>query len=97
MAINAINQIMPQALQSVREGAKATDQSFGEILNKAINEVNKAEQESITMTEKLATGEVENIHEVFIAAQKAELTLNMALEVKNRVVEAYKEIMRLQL
>lgn len=88
---------MPQALQSVREGAKATDQSFGEILNNAINEVNKTEQESVSMMEKLSTGEVENVHEVFIAAQKAELTLNMALEVKNRVVDAYKEIMRLQL
>lgn len=97
MSINAINGLTPQIIQSTREGAKAVDQSFGEVLNKAINDVNKAEQESVSMTEKLATGEVDNIHDVFVAAQKAELTLNMAIEVKNRVVDAYKEIMRLQL
>jgi flagellar hook-basal body complex protein FliE len=59
--------------------------------------VDAADKNANIMAEKLATGEVENIHEVFVASQKAELTLNMAIEVKNKVVEAYKEIMRLQL
>lgn len=97
MKIDGVSSIVSQNMQKVREGAKAVDQSFGDILNNAINEVDKTEKNSVDMMQKLATGEVENIHEVFIASQKAELTLNMAVEVKNRVVEAYKEIMRLQL
>lgn len=97
MKIDGVSSIVSQNMQTVREGAKAVDQSFGDILNNAINEVDKTEKNSVDMMQKLATGEVENIHEVFIASQKAELTLNMAVEVKNRVVEAYKEIMRLQL
>lgn len=95
--IDSISSAANQALSVTREGAKAVDKSFGDILNQAINEVNQTEQNSITMMEKLATGEIDNVHEVFIAGQKAELTLNMAIEVKNRVVDAYKEIMRIQL
>lgn len=97
MKIDGVSSIANQTMQSVREGVKTVDKSFGDILNNAINEVDKTEKNSVDMMQKLATGEVENIHEVFIASQKAELTLNMAVEVKNRVVEAYKEIMRLQI
>lgn len=95
--INAISSVGTQSIQVARDGAKAVDKSFGDVLNNAINSVDQTEKESINMMQKLATGEVDNIHEVFLATQKAELTLNMALEVKNKVVEAYKEIMRLQL
>ena len=97
MKIESIQNLATNNLQIAREGAKVTDKSFGEILNNAINEVDAAEKNSVDMINKLATGEVDNIHEVFIASQKADLTLNMAIEVKNRVVEAYKEILRLQL
>lgn len=95
--INAISSVGNQSIQIARDGAKVVDKSFGDVLNNAINSVDQTEKESINMMQKLATGEVDNIHEVFLATQKAELTLNMALEVKNRVVEAYKEIMRMQL
>ncbi len=97
MKIESIQNLATNNLQIARDGAKVADKSFGDILNNAINEVDAAEKNSIDMINKLATGEVDNIHEVFIASQKADLTLNMAIEVKNRVVEAYKEIMRLQL
>ena len=97
MKIDGVSSLGSQNMQIVRDGVKTVDKSFGDILNNAINEVDKTEKQSVDMMQKLATGEVENIHEVFIASQKAELTLNMAVEVKNRVVEAYKEIMRLQI
>ena len=96
MKIDSIQNIAANNIQIARDGAKVTDKSFGEILNNAINEVDTAERNSVDMIQKLATGEINNVHEVFIASQKAELTLNMAIEVKNRVIDAYKEIMRLQ-
>lgn len=95
--IDSVGSVANQTLNIARDGAKAVDKSFSDILNQAINEVDQTEKDSITMMEKLATGEIDNVHEVFVAAQKAELTLNMAIEVKNRVIDAYKEIMRLQL
>lgn len=97
MKIDGISNVINPNIQVVRDGATAVEKSFGEVLNNAINEIDQTEQNAKVLTDKLAVGEIDNPHDVFIATQKAELTLNMAIEVKNKVVEAYKEIMRLQL
>lgn len=71
--------------------------NFGEILNEALNKVNDDQIFADEMDRMLATGEVDNVHEVTIAAQKAQLTLNLAVEIKTQLMDAYKEIMRLQI
>lgn len=71
--------------------------NFGEILNEALNKVNDDQVFADEMDRMLATGEVDNVHEVTIAAQKAQLTLNLAVEIKSQLMDAYKEIMRLQI
>jgi len=71
--------------------------NFGEVLNEALNKVNDDQIFADEMDRMLATGEVDNVHEVTIAAQKAQLTLNLAVEIKSQLMEAYKEIMRLQI
>lgn len=70
---------------------------FAEALDKAMSVVNQSDFDSKRVGDLLAIGEIENPHDVTIAATKAELTLNYAIEVKNRVIESYREIMRLQL
>ena len=47
------------------------------------------------MTNKLINGENVELHEVMIAAQKASITLNATIEIRNKVIEAYQEIMRM--
>lgn len=69
---------------------------FGEILQKALDEVSSTQKTSDKMTDQLITGEVQDIHEVMIASQKASLTLQMTMQVRNKVVEAYQEVMRMQ-
>jgi len=71
--------------------------NFGEILNEALNKVNDDQLYADEMDRMLATGEVDSVHEVTIAAQKAQLTLNLAIEIKSQLMEAYKDIMRLQI
>lgn len=71
--------------------------NFGEILSDAISRVNELEKESDKMSEKLAMGEADNLHEVVIATEKADLALNLAVQVRNKMVEAYEEIMRMQI
>lgn len=61
-----------------------------------IDKLNTLESESNKMGQMLATGEVDNIQDVMIASQKADIALNFAIEVKNKVMDAYKEIMRMQ-
>ncbi|MDP7422389.1 MAG: flagellar hook-basal body complex protein FliE [bacterium] len=68
---------------------------FGDLLDGAIGNLSKLEVEADRLTEKLATGEIEDVHQVMIAAEKAKLAFQFALEVRNKIVNAYKEIMRM--
>ncbi|MBD7983525.1 flagellar hook-basal body complex protein FliE [Sporosarcina sp. Sa2YVA2] len=70
-------------------------QSFGAYLKNAIHEVNHKQIESDVMTKKLIMGENVDLHNVMITAQKATIALNATMEVRNKVVEAYQEIIRM--
>ena len=68
---------------------------FGDYLNQALQKVNNLQIEADQMVEKVAQGE-EDIHNALIALQKANLALGLTVQVRNKVVEAYQEIMRMQ-
>lgn len=70
--------------------------SFGEYLNNALQEVNGLQQEAAEMSKALAAGQVEDISQVVIAAEKATIALQLTLAVRNKAVDAYQEIMRMQ-
>lgn len=70
---------------------------FKELLIDSIEKVNQDQLNAEALDTKLALGETDNIHEVMIASQKAELSLSFAIEVRNKILESYKEIMRIQL
>ncbi len=70
---------------------------FGQILKNAIERVNHSQVEADQLVQRLANGEAVQLHDVMIASQKASITLNLALEVRNKVVEAYQEMMRMQI
>jgi len=80
--------------QSVAQGVKKVD--FGDLLNQAINQVDQSEKVAQNYDNLVASGEVDNLHDAMIAAQKAEITLNFALEIRTKVLDAYKELMRIQ-
>jgi flagellar hook-basal body complex protein FliE len=69
--------------------------SFGEVLENAIKEVSDIQKEAGEEARKLMTGEVKDIHTVMIAAQKAEISFQMMMQVRNKLVNAYQEIMRM--
>lgn len=69
---------------------------FGEILKKAINSVNDAQLDADESVKSVLKGESKDIHETMVILQKAETSLQMMLEVRNRLLEAYQEIMRTQ-
>lgn len=89
-------------IPALNNGQKAGEVSnekfdFKKMLMNEVNKINDTEKESGRLTTDLITGKADNIHEVMIAAQKAEITLDLAVQVKSKAVEAYKEIMRIQL
>lgn len=69
---------------------------FGDMFKKALQEVNTAQKESEKKTTELVMGEGTDIHEVMIASQKASLSLQLTVQMRNKAVEAYQEIMRMQ-
>lgn len=72
-------------------------EGFGQLFKQKLEEVNAAQNTSDKLTNQLVTGEVKDIHEVMIASQKASLSLQLTVQVRNKVVEAYQEVMRMQL
>jgi len=69
---------------------------FADKLQTAITEVDDLEKASQKLTQDAVLGRVENLHDVMIAAEKARTAMNLTLEVRNKALEAYKEIMRMQ-
>lgn|SRR5690606_21130023 len=81
--------------QGVQPTPYESQQSFGSFLKDAIQEVNVKQIESDTMTQKLILGEDVDLHNVMITAQKASIALSATMEVRNKVIEAYQEIIRM--
>lgn len=78
-------------------GVKTGNTSFSDVINDALNKVNDLQIESSKKTEELITGASDDIHSAMIAGSKAELALQMTLQVRNKVMDAYKEIMNMQM
>jgi len=75
----------------------SNDGSFEMALKNAMNEVNQTQVEGYKAMEGLATGDIKNIQEAVQKIEEAELSLKLALEVKNKALNAYKEVMRMQI
>ncbi|MFZ3587926.1 flagellar hook-basal body complex protein FliE [Bacillus sp. DJP31] len=98
--INKIsNPSMIQPINSTSIGKSSpaeSKESFATFLKESIDNVNRAQVQSDVATQKLANGEKIDLHEVMIASQKASITLQATIEVRNKVIEAYQEVMRMQ-
>lgn len=71
--------------------------SFADMLSSAISDVNGLQKIAVQKNLDLAAGRIEDISEVMIAAEKASIALSLTSQVRTRVVEAYQEIMRMQM
>lgn len=76
--------------------AAAAGPSFAETLQQALAATNALQLEAGHQAELLAAGLVDDAHTVTIAAERASLALQLTVAVRNKVVEAYQEIMRMQ-
>lgn len=77
---------------SSSEGPK----SFADTLKDAVNSVNEAQKIADVKAQEVATGKNHNIPEVMIAAEKADISLKLMVQVRNKIIEAYQEIMKMQ-
>ncbi|WNB90407.1 flagellar hook-basal body complex protein FliE [Bacillus sp. NEB1478] len=92
-ALQSTNQVASSAKSTPFEAQK----SFQNYLEGALEKVNQTQIDSNKATQDLMNGNMDNLHQVMITAEKASVTLQTTLEIRNKVVEAYQEIMRMQI
>lgn len=95
-SVPSVGPIRPESLFPFETDrpAKGPD-TFGEMLKVAVRKVDALEKDADDMMLKLSTGEVQDVHEVMLAAEKAELSLQLTVEIRDRVIEAYQTILRM--
>lgn len=77
--------------------SKVAGGDFSKILKESLSEVNNIQQKSDMAMADIATGEVKNLHQAALAIGKAETSMKLMLEVRNKALSAYKEIARTQI
>ncbi len=73
-----------------------TGKSFADTLKDAVSGVNEMQKESDKAMQNLATGKTDNVADVMIAAEKADIALKVMVQVRNKIIDAYQEVMKMQ-
>ncbi len=70
--------------------------AFSDVLAKALNDVNSLQASAKEASIKLASGQIQDISEVVIASEKASIAIQLTMQVRNKAIDAYQEVMRMQ-
>lgn len=79
------------------EGIKGVSVPFADYMRQALNETNSLLVESEKLADDFAAGRTDNIHQVSLAAEKADIALQFTMQIRNKIMDAYSEIMRMQI
>lgn len=93
-SINAVNSIQDVTKPHMTQGPQA---DFDTWLSGNISSLDNKIQSADTALQELATNKFESMHTVMIAMEEAKLSMQFAVEVRNKLVESYHEIMRMQM
>ena len=92
-------QALTSALQPAQPSGSAAarvETSFGELLTTMVAETNQRQQEADQAIQQLHAGGEQGLHEAMIAMEKADISLRYVVQVRNKAIEAYQEVMRMQ-
>lgn len=97
MKIDNISRLMPPVIKTTKEEEEVKGTAFGDVLKEQLDKVNQKQVASEAATNAFIRGEDVEIHEVMLASKEAELSLQLALEVRNKMVKAYQEFNQMQI
>lgn len=92
--INPFNLTLPSPTAAPK--ATAAGSGFADQLKNAINTVNDAQVDADQAVEQLHSGQPASLHEVMLSLEKADISMRLFVQLRNKAVEAYQEIMRMQ-
>ena len=87
---------LPLRAPDTSDTSKA-QKGFGDILSSAIDQVNNEQVNGDLAIKKLQSGDAEHLHEVMIAVEEADVSLRMLVQMRNKALDAYNEIQRMQI
>ncbi len=98
-AINSIGPVQGGGLPQKATGpAKQNGSaSFKDTLNGFLSDVNQMQQKADQSIQKMMAGEITDVHQVMTSVEEANVAFNMMMEIRNKVMDAYQEIMRIRL
>jgi flagellar hook-basal body complex protein FliE len=87
----------PQAPSAAEGNAPAPKTDFASVFRNSLDQVNRVQQEAAKLSQDFTLGDPgTNLHDVMIAMQKSSITFQQAVQVRNRLVQAYHDIMNMQ-
>jgi len=86
----------PEQPGAAKSGPTDGKGSFAAVLKDSLTEVNSMQQKADAAITALATGEKVSLHETMIAMEQADVSFRLMMQVRNKIVEAYQEILRMQ-
>ncbi|MCL4539707.1 MAG: flagellar hook-basal body complex protein FliE [Bacteroidetes bacterium] len=89
-----LSQISPDI--SANKSAQDVTGSFEQTLDGFVNNVNDLQNKANDAMDKMASGQAADVHEVMIAMEKAKISFDLLLQVRNKMLDAYKQIMQMQ-
>jgi flagellar hook-basal body complex protein FliE len=94
-----VNRVGIDALKNIAGTQKTanSDTSFGDIINGQLEKLNQSQIKADQMAEAFIKGEIDDLHAVMIATEEARISLDLAIQVRNKAIEAFKEINNMQL
>ncbi|MDG0815355.1 flagellar hook-basal body complex protein FliE [Bdellovibrio svalbardensis] len=73
-----------------------TGKSFADTLKDAVSSVNELQKSSDTFAQNVATGKTDDVAGAMIAAERADIALRVMVQVRNKIIDAYSEVMKMQ-
>jgi len=77
--------------------SKKQDISFQKILKGLIDEVNQLQKDADESIQKLVTGQIDSVHQVMMAVEEANIAFQLMMEIRNKLIDTYQQIMRMQI
>ncbi|MCP4370312.1 MAG: flagellar hook-basal body complex protein FliE [Deltaproteobacteria bacterium] len=97
ISIQNVSKAYPDLPADKKQVQGLKGKSFSEIIKSSIADVDKLQKESDSAAFKLATGEEKDIHKTMITMGKAEISFQLMMAVRNKIISAYETIMRMQI
>jgi flagellar hook-basal body complex protein FliE len=97
MSLSGVGSPIPTPPQLAAPSSGSQGTSFNDILSGAINQVESSRSSANQSVNQFLSGEGDDLHSTILATQRAELEFQMFMQVRNKVVSAYQEVMKIQL